>query len=358
METKEKRHQVEDREFKNKDQKEAIAMKSDNKCVWCGKKVYIGYPGATIDHYIPLKKGGTNEYVNLVLMCEECNQKKGSYIIPLNVAARHLKDKYQDELGEYFENYIQKYDYLSRGNLMCCDIYEMDVMPEDYASVVKRNNRKGKRTKEIYNKSVYNLKRAYPDDLDKLTDYFIKYLEKYNYLNSEEAAKENIKFWMRFGAIYYVEIKDEIYSFGVVLVNKHGFVLFDIFSYYSTKLAQTLANGIVNCLSYAITTENNLPSLSICIGILARDSLARKVHRTLPLVDSMGFAIAGYQYRNCDFGGDPYEGAERLTQFKERFYEVDNKIDNYVKSVEPLDLQWMADQMLKLDLDWPTGMSI
>ncbi len=355
MESKEKRHQIEDREFRNKDQKEAIALKSSNKCVWCGKKVYIGYPDATIDHFIPLKKGGTNEFVNLVLMCKDCNQKKGSYVVPINIAARHLNEPHQTELGDYFEDYVSKYDYISRGNLMCCDMYELDVMPEDYANVLSRNNRKGKKTKEIYSRSVYNLKRAYPDDLDRLTDYFAKYLAKYDLLSSKEAARENIKFWMRFGAIYYVEIKDEIYSFGAVLVNKNGFVLYNIFSYYSTKLAQTLANGIVNCLSYAITTENNLPSLSICLSILAKDSLARKIHRTLPLLDAMGFANAGYLYKNTSFKGNYQEGIERLQQFKDRFYDVESKINTYLSKVTDFDLTWMSYQILKLDLDWPTG---
>ena len=355
---KEKRHQIEEREFKNRDQKEAIAMKSDNKCVWCGKKVYIGYPGATIDHYIPLKKGGTNEFTNLVLMCEECNQKKGSYVIPLNIAARHLKEPYLSELGNYFEDYVSKYDYLSRGNLMCCDMYELDVMPEDYATVLKRNHRKGKQTKELYNKSVYNLKRAYPDDLEPLTEYFAKYLEKYDELESVDAARENIKFWLRFGSIYYVEVKDEIYSFAVALINKHGFVLYNIFSYYSTKLARTLAQGMVNCLSYAITTENNLPGITIGVSILAKDSLSQKIHTTVPLVDSVGFAIVGYQYKNYDYHGDISEGSQRIQEFKDKFYNIDDKIKDYLDHIEQYHLQWMANQMLKLDFDWPSGMDL
>ena len=39
-------------------------------CVYCGK------PGQTIDHFIPLKRGGTNDFENLVIACSGCNASK------------------------------------------------------------------------------------------------------------------------------------------------------------------------------------------------------------------------------------------------------------------------------------------
>lgn len=45
----------------------------DNKCVVCGSKENI-----TIDHKIPVTKGGTNENTNLVLACVHCNCQKGN----------------------------------------------------------------------------------------------------------------------------------------------------------------------------------------------------------------------------------------------------------------------------------------
>ena len=41
-------------------------------CVRCGK------PADTIDHIIPLSKGGTNDIDNLQPMCWKCNKAKGS----------------------------------------------------------------------------------------------------------------------------------------------------------------------------------------------------------------------------------------------------------------------------------------
>jgi 5-methylcytosine-specific restriction endonuclease McrA len=42
------------------------------KCKKCGTKKNL-----TIDHIIPLSKGGTNKFSNLQCLCKKCNQKKG-----------------------------------------------------------------------------------------------------------------------------------------------------------------------------------------------------------------------------------------------------------------------------------------
>lgn len=49
----------------------------DNKCLWCGRKdVEI-----TIDHVIPLVKGGSNYIENIQPLCRVCNSKKHDKII-------------------------------------------------------------------------------------------------------------------------------------------------------------------------------------------------------------------------------------------------------------------------------------
>lgn len=48
-------------------------MKRDHGvCQYCGKQ----HPKMTIDHVMPRSKGGTSDWMNVVLACEPCNKKK------------------------------------------------------------------------------------------------------------------------------------------------------------------------------------------------------------------------------------------------------------------------------------------
>lgn len=358
MSNKEKRHQTEEREFFSDEIKQKIQYKSDDRCVWCGKKVFLGYEG-TIDHFIPLKKGGTNDEVNLVLMCYDCNQKKGSRIFPLNVAATYLKEEYADELGKYFDEYAEKYDYVSRGNLMASDVYEMFFLPETLDEVQAKARKKGKNLDFNLKRSKYLLKRAYPEDHEKIVDYFIKYLKKYDMLHSPEAANENIKFWMRFGSIYYIEKNNEISSICCVTVNIHGYISFDIFTYYSTKLAWTMSKGFVTCLGGAILRENNIPYLPLSFNMLIKDEL---IKYSVPneekiFTDGTMMCKLAFMYNTDDYG-NPYESKEaeeHYTQGVHKFVEFIDKFDDrieddlmlYLYQNDLMAYMWMAREILE-----------
>lgn len=59
------------------------------KCYYCND---ITYPFSdrehkkltTLDHIIPVSKGGTNKQENIVISCKECNNKKGDTLITKN----------------------------------------------------------------------------------------------------------------------------------------------------------------------------------------------------------------------------------------------------------------------------------
>ena len=48
-------------------------------CVYCNKSVEFG--GDTLDHIIPLSRGGTNDKMNLTIACKSCNCKKWAKIL-------------------------------------------------------------------------------------------------------------------------------------------------------------------------------------------------------------------------------------------------------------------------------------
>lgn len=47
-------------------------------CHWC--KIPLDAAAGTIDHIVPLSRGGTNGPDNLVLACEPCNQGRGNSV--------------------------------------------------------------------------------------------------------------------------------------------------------------------------------------------------------------------------------------------------------------------------------------
>lgn len=357
MSNKERRHQEEEREHYTDEQKLRIQRKSDDRCVWCGKKVFLGYEG-TVDHFIPLKKGGTNDEVNLVLMCYDCNQKKGSRIYPINIAGSYLNDGPRRELGKYFDDYVEKYDYISRGNLMSSDAYEMFFLPPAVHAAQYKARKKGKDIAS-FQRSKYILKRAYPEDVEKIVTYFAKYLKKYNSLHSVEAARVNIQFWMRFGSIYYIEKSNEICSMTCVTVNNHGYISFDVFTYYSTVLALTMAKGMVRCLGDAIMEENDLSYLPISFNILENDELAN--HRipgheyTVHLPNERMLYNIAFIY-NPDYL-DKYKNRDELLEdavpkfkdFISRFYDIEDDIMMYLYQNNLMDYTWMADEILGRD---------
>jgi len=48
-------------------------------CVYCNCE--LQWESSTVDHVVPLSKGGTHDLENLVLACELCNSRKGSKLL-------------------------------------------------------------------------------------------------------------------------------------------------------------------------------------------------------------------------------------------------------------------------------------
>jgi len=51
-------------------------LKEDAHCHWCGCELTV--ETATLEHIIPLDRGGTNRRDNLTLACADCNHKRGN----------------------------------------------------------------------------------------------------------------------------------------------------------------------------------------------------------------------------------------------------------------------------------------
>lgn len=57
----------------------ALWKTQKRKCFYCSAP--LGWGDATIDHKIPLSRGGTDAWTNIVVACLNCNQAKADRII-------------------------------------------------------------------------------------------------------------------------------------------------------------------------------------------------------------------------------------------------------------------------------------
>ena len=168
------------------DEKQRIAAKSNNKCCHCGKECYTGY-GATIDHFVPLNKGGTNQMINLIMLCEDCNHAKSDLIYDPKGYLKHLNEDEYEKLEGYFNSYITSFEFVERRNLLACDRYDLKVVLPSRRPQMMGYKKSKKQNPHIAINTVM-LKRATEADIPRLTEYFVKYLKKYNILDSQEAA--------------------------------------------------------------------------------------------------------------------------------------------------------------------------
>lgn len=63
------------------------------KCAYCERPLLRRQP-LTVDHWIPLSKGGNSEISNMVLACSKCNRVKGDKI-PTPKLLKHLRQNYK-----------------------------------------------------------------------------------------------------------------------------------------------------------------------------------------------------------------------------------------------------------------------
>ena len=63
-------------------------FEKDPHCYYC--QIYLDFP--TLDHKIPLSKGGKTTFHNCVLACEDCNNKKADNEVQSYLHSRESKE--------------------------------------------------------------------------------------------------------------------------------------------------------------------------------------------------------------------------------------------------------------------------
>ena len=318
----------------DQDDRIKIHSKTGGKCAHCGTEVYIGAPGIikeenlfTIDHFIPLNKGGSNRMVNLIPLCLPCNEEKGQLIVRPQDYIKHMENDYKNEIIGLYESYIASFDYLSRNNLLACDEYEY-TLPAilNTRQYHQMNNKRFKKAYEQRGKT-FKIHRAGMDDLDMIIAAYVKYLKKYGGYESDQVAKAHILYWLVNGCIYYITSDEGIQAFTAITPFKDHFRdktgkptwvyalrMFPVFYYVNTKnkmMLNALSHNIVN----TIIKENDLPYACVEIALLRSDN-----------IDKGGI----FKYSEIAFDGD-----ERYKFYRNRIFsrKRDIKTDPFTGNV-------------------------
>lgn len=256
-----------------------ILNKTNWQCAHCGKKIAFHGQGATIDHFIPLKKGGVNRKYNLIPLCYDCNQNKHSLIVaPENYIHYMNKDAYNELMG-YWESYINSFEYISMENLLCCDEYIIEIIPPTVAFSSK--NQKTLNACKIQ----YTLSRTYPAAKDECKDFYIKSLRKYtsdwNEQIDDEKQRRVFDFFYEFGAIYAVRSKNNEIKILIVtqspltnpLQNKKPapFISMQLYSCYDNELNRTLIASTPKFIAQTIAHEQHFPEIYYDAQMLQSD---------------------------------------------------------------------------------------
>ncbi len=56
---------------------EAVLARDGERCVWCGRELWLGHRDLSVEHVVPKLKGGPAWPENEVAACRPCNRRRG-----------------------------------------------------------------------------------------------------------------------------------------------------------------------------------------------------------------------------------------------------------------------------------------
>ena len=270
------RQQIQDRINFDDIDRQKIWAKSDGYCAHCGKRIEFGGK-ATVDHFVPLSKGGVNMDYNMIMLCHDCNQKKGNLIYQPEGYLAYLHKEDLDKLSDYFHHsYVHSFDFLHRHDILASDVLCYQALPADAPSP-RKQIRKGKHQASMYASYTITLKRMFAHDKDKLLSFTKDYLDKRNY--SYIDAQAFLDIWAEFGTIYYMEQSDGIkLAFGILIgpIDKEhlGLQIFCMSKYNTPKYLQ-MAEFFLMHIVDDFMNEQNITGIPTIVYILKNDPFKR-----------------------------------------------------------------------------------
>lgn len=118
------RTRTEQREFIPHYVRQQALRECNRICAHCGTPLDYN-TNFTLEHVIPLAKGGKNDVSNYVALCETCNKAKSDDIVEPNKYYTYLPKEKKAQLQALFEEYLKTTDWLGYDNLFVTDQFDL-----------------------------------------------------------------------------------------------------------------------------------------------------------------------------------------------------------------------------------------
>ena len=332
-----------------------IAKKSHDRCCHCGKLAYFG-GDATVDHFIPISKGGTNRKLNLVMLCKSCNKKKSDRIVYPKTYLPYLDPKELEDLTGYFDSYIKSFEYVSRKNLLALDEYLVNLMPDVHGL----NGKKGKfktavPTMKFVLERVNGRSEELGGNIDLVKKYYREYLKKLKM--DDSTADKQIDFWYRFGCLYYIGTATEIKClFAVTIKSVPEIVGYEgipfvtniaVFSKYANIQSYVIATYISSQIVFWLQEEQDIKKMPAILQFYKNDPFAYKIasERGKACIEEEGKMISRYNIYSITVD-DIDASNESTNKFFSTFNDVTAEATKYLSRPENKDIADMKDYLI------------
>lgn len=194
------REQVATRISFDAEQRKTVLDKSNYKCSHCGASLTA--KDVTIDHFIPLSKGGRNIPANLTGLCIKCNEEKDNIIVRPHEYYKFVKNEYLKELDSLYEAYLTDKEWLTNKNYTKDDYFTFKYPTKLESLQGKRLKKRGDaHCVKIY-MATATIKKAAYEDMEEIREFSQKCIEK---AGTEYSIDKLLSSVFMTGAIYMIQ---------------------------------------------------------------------------------------------------------------------------------------------------------
>ena len=272
------------------EEKKKILLKTDCKCGHCGKKQ--SEYDTTIDHIIPLDKGGLNDEYNLIALCEKCNNEKANFLY-------RVQDYYPHVLPEYVAAYYSYHSFALferfRKSLFAYDAKMYSVHTDQAHEILYRMQKRHAKEKDIIRMYKQlgikvSLQKAYPGDADDIMHLINQTIEKSSicinssYYANEFAVLEDIKnnevYVLRkqktvCGAFLFKRIDDDTLPFiqiRNIIEESSLHAKYIMTGAFVTQFAESIFNEVMTDIVHNMITNKGIPIFFNMLRYMFKDS--------------------------------------------------------------------------------------